>query len=651
MTTPNVIPDRIAAAMRSYPPFSMLPEEAVSALAQQARVRAYSDGDSIWEQGDPPTEDVLFLARGRVEYVWTVDDRLELVDVRDIGDLLGLTALIEGAPFRVSAQVVEESLVYILPGVEFKRLLDANDTARNYVRRHLFWATRVGGTVKMPGGAGDPLEGKRTILQAHLDGAQVVRPRPVDRLLSCLPDESIRSAADRMAERKVSSILVVNEERHPIGIVTSNDLVRKVIVANIDYQDPIHKVMSSPVYTIRPNRSATAAVLLMLRERIGQICITEDGTTNSPALDVCTHKDLLTQSGHHPAGLLREIRLARSVVRLRELCDEVESITRSYLESGVSAIFLGQICAELYDELVHRLVELSREELEDEGVELPDVPWAWITVGSDGRREQILRTDMDNAFVFGASRSAEQDEANRRIFLRLAEKVVQGMVDCGFSRCQGGVMASNPRWCRTNREWIDEIKSYADASEGDRLLRALILFDLRFVTGDAKICSALRTAVFDTVAENPTLQRQIAEAAVETPPPLNFWGKFVVEKKGGKEGLFDIKARGLSPLRDGARILALKYRLTRHYSTGGRLEELHDRVPHLREMARLAYDGYDSLLRLRTLTGLSRGDAGRYFEPSSLSKLERAHLANVFDVQRMVQQAVRSEFHLESRGR
>ena len=77
-----------------------------------------------------------------------------------------------------------------------------------------------------------------------------------------------------------------------------------------------------------------------------------DDTPDTPALDVFTNKDLLAQSGHHPAGLLRDFRHARTVARLRKLCDEVEEITGSYLDAGVSAIFLGQIRAELYDELV-----------------------------------------------------------------------------------------------------------------------------------------------------------------------------------------------------------------------------------------------------------------------------------------------------------
>src|SRR5690606_37057511 len=102
-----------------------------------------------------------------------------------------------------------------------------------------------------------------------------------------------------------------------------------------------------------------------------------------------------------------------SVSRLREICDDLESIIRSYLDSGVSSIFVGQISAEIYDELVQNLVHLKLRELEKERYQLPDVPWTWIAVGSDGRREQLLRTDIDNGILFASTGDAKTDEAHR----------------------------------------------------------------------------------------------------------------------------------------------------------------------------------------------------------------------------------------------
>ncbi len=645
MPSKNVIPERIADALLRFPPFSMLPKEEIQALASAATVWMVPAGETVWKQGDQPGEDVLFLARGRVEYIWNHEDRNERVDARDVGDVLGLSALVRNEPFRVTAQAIEDSLLYSLPWARMKILLEQNDTARNYVRRHLFWAVRVGSPLEFSEPTESSVAGRtKNILQSHLDGAQLVQPRPPERLLTCRPDASIQEAATLMSSKRVPSILVVDSERRPLGIVTSNTLVKHVIVDGMNKSGPVSAIMASPVFTISPRASATAATLLMLRERIGQVCVTEDGTPDTKALDVCTHKDLLAQSGHHPAGLLREIRFAKSPARFRELCDEIEAIARSYLDAGVSAIYLGQICAELYDELAQRLLSLSADELADEGVKLPRVPWAWLSVGSDGRREQILRTDMDNALVFGPSDTPEDDELARAIFIQLATRTVDKLAAAGFARCQGGVMALNPKWCRTTQEWLTEIEALGSQTDGEALLRATVLYDLRYVAGDRELCDLLRSKIQQTVSTQTGLQRRLAELIIDNAPPLNFIGRFVVETLGVGNQELDLKSRGMAPLRDAARLLSLRHGLTRRYSTGGRWDELRRGVPTLQETAALAREGYDFLLRLRTLNGLRRGDSGRHLDPSTLTKLERAQLANVFDVVRSVQQVVRMEF-------
>lgn len=646
MTSPNQIPDRIADALRQFPPFSMFSEETVQALSKEARVQILVKDDLVWEEGDPPGTEVLFLARGRVEYYRAAEDQSELVDVRDVGDILGLSALHAGEPFRVTAKAVEDCVLYNLPWSKVKTLLEGNDQARYYVRRHMFWGTRVGRSV--PTFGLETKEDGTSTLDAHVKGARVIEVRPLRLLLTCLAGTPIREAAQRMAEKRVPSILVVDDQRHPIGIATNTDLVRRVIAEGNDSSKPISTIMNSPVVTVAPQSSTTATILLMLHERIGQVCITEDGTPDSKALDVYTQKDLLSQSGHHPAGIMKEIRIAKTPARFRELCDDIEEVVRTYLEAGISAIILGQICAELFDELVARLLELAEDELAAEGITIPDVEWAWMAVGSDGRREQILRTDMDNAFVFASSGNEETDEKNRKLFVQLAERVVNRMVQAGFARCQGAVMASNPRWCRTDQEWTEELSNTKIFSEGgDTLLRALILYDMRHVAGNKQLVLDLRQTIFDVVGSTPTIQRGMAEMVVETPPPVNFWGKFVIEKKGSNEGEFDIKKRGMAPIRDAARLYALMNGLKRHYSTGGRWLELGSTDDAVAELARLANDGYDMLLRIRTLTGLRRGDNGRFIEPDHLTKLERAQLTNVFDVQRMVQDSIRNRFNLD----
>lgn len=638
----NVIPLRIAETLANYPPFSMFAKEDVIQLARNCLVRAYLKEDCLWEQNDLPGDRLFFLCKGRVEYLHHTGTKEELVDVRDVGDLLGLTALLQNQSFLVTAKVTEDVLIYMIDFEAFRKIMETHDAARYYVRRHMFWASRVGARFSLPA---TNAQGEGLQLHSPMESAQVIRARPLSRLLTCSPDDNIEQAARLMTSKRVPSVVVVNAQRHPLGVLTSSDMVKYGIVERLPPATKVEAIMAKPAKTVAIGSSAMTAMLYMLRERIGQVCITEDGSPNSPILDVCTHKDLLTHSGHHPAGMVREIRSAKSTARLRELCDEMEHLAHGYLQSGLSAIFLGQFFAELHDELLQALLGIVHKEFRQNGQKIPKVNWAWIAIGSDGRREQILRTDMDNALIFRSAGSAQADQALREGFLPYTQRVIETLVECGFAPCQGGMMASNPRWCRSDTEWIQELEEgeYSDP----QLLRWIALLDMRRVSGNVQLVEDVRDALFQHFKNSAQLQRKLAQLVMNTAPPLNFWGNIIVEKRGSESGRFDIKARGLNPIRDAARLLSLRYDIHSRYSTGGRLKALEKATDLHSDTLESAYQSYDFLFRLRTLTGLSHKNSGRYIEAQQLSKLQRASLINSFDVQRMLQRIIANEFHID----
>ena len=233
--------------------------------------------------------------------------------MRDEGDLLGLTALIDSEPHRLTARVIEDRLFYSIGWQTIKDFLDTSDAALSYTRRHLFWATRGGRSLSIP--RNQQIDASENALQAHLIGSKKIEIRNPQRLLTGSPSDSIDSVARQKIERRVPSMLIVNENRFPLEILTHSNVVNNVVVGNYNKTEAIENIMSSPVVTVAKNAYTTQAILHMLRDKIGQVCITEDGTTQSPALDVCSNNDLLVQSGQHPAGLLSEFLHAQTKKR------------------------------------------------------------------------------------------------------------------------------------------------------------------------------------------------------------------------------------------------------------------------------------------------------------------------------------------------
>ncbi|MDP0489423.1 MAG: DUF294 nucleotidyltransferase-like domain-containing protein [Verrucomicrobiota bacterium JB023] len=649
----NRIPKRISEALGNFPPFSLLAPEVVERLGEKAAVQVWVKNDTIWQQGTIPEGELLFLAKGRVEYHWNREGHSELVDVRDVGDVLGLTALVEGVPYQVSAIATDDCLIFSLPYKDFSEEIERNDEARNYITRHLFWVTRLGGAVSStavkdittPAGMSGRAKG---ILGAHLHSAQVISVSG-NQPVSCRPEAPVAQAAELLSNHNLDAIVIVDGEQRPLGYIAATDLVSEIIVKGRPQEMPVSEIMHGPAVCIPDYSSAIAAVLLMMQKRVSLLCVTEDGSPTKPLLDVWTDRALMKMSGYHPAGLMRDLGRTTTISRARQLSDEVENLAGQYLRSGVSSVVVGQICAELYDELVDRLIQLAMEELAEKGQHFDDFNWAWISVGSDGRREQILRTDMDNALIFADGDTPEETESRRQRLLVLSNRVVAMLVECGISRCQGGVMASNPKWCRSEEEWLQELRLTEWNPSPENILRAIVLYDMRFVSGDESLVTPIRESIFQRIPKCFGVMHRLAELTVSSQPPLNFSAKHVIEKKGRKRRDFDLKKRAITPLRDAARLWVLRHGLSKHYSTGSRFTDLQANVPKIAELCQLSRQSYEDLMRLRVLNGLDNNDSGRFINPATLSKLERARLSNVFDVIRMVQAEVRSQFGLEAR--
>ncbi|MCB0214802.1 MAG: cyclic nucleotide-binding protein, partial [Anaerolineae bacterium] len=209
-----------------------------------------------------------------------------------------------------------------------------------------------------------------------------------------------------------------------------------------------------------------------------------------------------------------------------------------HFRGGLGAPQIGRIISTLNDTLISRLVQLAEEELGP-----PPMPYAWIVFGSEGRSEQALLTDQDNALVY-----AEPSDAARDYFASLAAFVVDRLVAAGFPPCPGGYMATN--WCMPLGEWQDLFAGWIARPEPQALMEAGIFFDFRRVHGDLSL-EPLERQLADAHA-NGIFLAYMAQAANTFAPPLGFFNRIRSE-----DGFVDLKKGGIAPVVGLARALAL----------------------------------------------------------------------------------------------
>jgi len=273
---------------------------------------------------------------------------------------------------------------------------------------------------------------------------------------------------------------------------------------------------------------------------------------------------------------------------------------------GVASEQLTAITSALNDALTHRLIDLVSNVHAIQG------RWCWMALGSEGRMEQTLVTDQDNALIFS--------DADKNRLLSFADEVNQALDMAGFPLCKGGIMARNPRWCLSAEDWRSVFDGWIRTPEPEALLNASIFFDFRPLAGEAHLAGALRESVLAQTQASRGFLRALTENALRSRPPLGLLHDFSADT-------LDLKASGARPFVDAARVLALAEGIS-ETSTARRLRAKGEAS---------AVDGFHFIQGLRVRHG-------NRLSVESLSALERRVLKEAFREAALLQQRIRMDF-------
>jgi CBS domain-containing protein len=444
-----------------------------------------------------------------------------------------------------------------------------------------------------------------------------------------------------MAAEGVGSIVAVDAQDRPVGIVTDRDLRDQVLAAGRSPEAPVSTIMSAPVVTISPEALLFEALLEMTRRNIHHLAVVEAGRLFGV---VSSHDFLLVQAAA-PLELARLIQSRDSLDALRATMPELTRVIRALVEQGLSGYEIGRIVSELNDHVVRRALELAQEALRAEGVGSAPVAFCWLALGSEGRREQTIRTDQDNALVY-ADEPALRSVAGH-YFPQLATRVVSMLVALGYPRCPGGSMASNPRWCQPLAVWREYFASWIREPGPQNLLYSSIYFDLRELDGHAPLAEALREEIRGQVRAWRSFPRHVGKLAVTHGPPLGLFGRFVRERQDGRLGI-NIKLNGMLLLVNALRAYALELGLA-ETNTVERLEAAARAGGCFTEEEATDVRGaYETIFHLRLRHQLARLAAGaapdNFLDPAQLRRPDQRRLREAFRAIRRLQGKVEDRY-------
>jgi CBS domain-containing protein len=469
-------------------------------------------------------------------------------------------------------------------------------------------------------------QGRRGSAVLRTSVRDLVRRAPV----TVAPDVSVSAAAQVMTDAGVSSLLVM-EGGQLAGIVTDRDLRRRVLAAGLDPARPVRDIMTTAPVTVGADALALEVMLEMTGRNLHHLPVLE---ADGAVLGLVTTTDLIRLERSNPVYLVADLARQHTVEGVVEHARQVPALVSQLVVEDATAGDIGRVTTALLDAAATRLLELATTELEQELGPAPG-GFAWVVLGSAAREELGLGGDQDHALVL-----ADGLDPHDPWWARLAERVTDGLEAAGLPRCDGDVMATNPRWRMTVGGWRSTFARWSHEPQPDAVLRAAIFYDMRALHGDASLVERLRADVVPLAARSDLLLSYLAAQAARMRPPLGFFRGFVLEDSGAHRDTLDVK-RGITAVVQVARVHALRAGSSA-LGTTARLAAARSAGVVSTETARDLGDALELMSYLRLQHQAEKLRLGErpdnHLAPAQLGGLERRHLRDAFAIVRAAQQ-------------
>ncbi|ABO21924.1 DUF294 domain-containing protein [Shewanella loihica] len=599
--------------LSQYPPFNALPDEVVAMVSHHVEIAYYRQDTPIIHFGDQIHD--LYMVRSGVVEVYR--RKGELYNRLDSGDLFGQMGLLTNNKVRFPVKAIEDTLVYCIPEAIFQQLYDQYDTFADFVE--VEDSARLRQTVSNTSEQNDLTTSKvKTLL---------TRDAPVIH-----KGESIQQAAIMMAQENVSALLVIDPDvlededgdTSPLlGIITDRDLCTRVVAEGIDPATELAGVVSTEVITLDHNAYVYEAMLTMLRYNVHHLPVCK----GRKPIGIIEATDIVRYESQNSLLLVSSIFQQQSLEELAALATQVKDSFVRLVNEDANSHMVGSAMSVIGRSFKQRILELAEEKLGP-----PPIPYCFLALGSMGRDEQLIVTDQDNAIILDDDfDKAKHDD----YFSQLANFVCDGLDSCGYSYCTGDIMATNPMWRMTRKEWEACFADWIDDPNPKALLNASIFFDLDGVYGRLKWAEQLNGFIVRRARKNNRFLACLARNALNRTPPLGFFKDFVMEKDGRHNNSINLKRRGTAPLADLIRVHALAVG-SRARNSFERLDDIIDAniLPKGRgEDLRDAME-FISMVRIRhQALDVEQGiDPDNNIEPEHLSDFERRNLKDAFQI-------------------
>ena len=598
--------------LKSHLPFSLLDKKALSTFDSEAQI-AYYPKETIVLAEDQIPECIYFIIKGSVEAL----EADELSDIYQSNDVFAAIEVIKKEASKVNYVVTEELICYEIPVETFLDVASKNNDFKTY-----FFSTIVE-RMDMLKEKSDYANAADMML-ARVDEDNILRT-------ACVVDADmpILEALLKMEKSRAVALIIKNE--YGYGIVTDADLRYYILHKEEDDLQVISQLQSYPVISIDEDELLFNVLLTMTEHNIKHLPVMDN---KEHIIGVVQLTDLLSYLSNQTHLIAVQMERAKSVEDVISAASRIEIMVGVLHSKGVKSRYIAKMVSEIHKKMYAKLFEFI-------------FPKSWhkrctlLLLGSEGRGEQILRTDQDNAIIFEDGFEPEEKEAVLLAFIETLDKV-------GFPRCQGNVMVINPKWAKDVNSYKEDIRHWITSPDYDGLMDMAIFYDTYAVAGNIALFKTLRSYLFEKVQAHKEYLTYFARSIESFESPLGLFSRFITDEKDHK-GEIDIKKGALFALIHGVRALSLEHGISKTNTTQ-RIKELNNVGYMSKEDALDLLETLEVINTLRLSAQLEKMQAGKeidnYICLKTLGKLERDTLKEALKTVESFKKRVSYHFHL-----
>ncbi|MBV5279213.1 MAG: cyclic nucleotide-binding/CBS domain-containing protein [Campylobacteraceae bacterium] len=583
----------LEAFLRSIHPFQLLTKNEITKAMSAVNI-AYYKKDTILLSPIKEAEFLYIIIKGEVgEY-----NEDELIKVYSKSNSFDADALIY-TKTSDTFKVLEELICYELKKEDFLSLLDSNTLFKEYFIQDL--ANKIQSakqkeyTTELSG-----------FMMARVQDSYLHEPTIVGK--EC----SIMDALKQMEHKKSSCIIVEHGDNYEYGIVTDSVVRRHVLFDEYDKLGPIGPIALHPIITIEAEDYLFNALLAFTKHSIKRIVVTRDGNI----IGILEQLDLLSYFANHTYLVAVQIRKATTIDELKQASGDLINIVKKLHAKGTKVDYIAKLISEINEKIYEKLYQMIMP------IELGKKA-CLIVMGSEGRKEQMLKTDQDNALIIA-------DDMDEALYAPYMQLYTQTLIDFGFPRCEGNIMVSNAYWRKHWKAYKKEIQRWFDAPKMDDYMNLAIFFDAISVAGDASMLATLKAMVFDEVGDNSSFMANFAKTALAFETPIGMFTNLIAN-----DNKIDVKKGGIFPIVQGIRSLALENKIE-ETDTVTRIKKLAQKGIFDENFGGALGEALDTMLNLRLKDRLQRSNTQSAFDNfiniSNLNQLELELLKDSFKI-------------------